>query len=223
MFCGRPIIGIAGGIGSGKSFVAQLFKELGCFVIDSDQQVRQAYADPGVQATLRAWWGDEAVGADGEVNRKLIAGKVFQDAAQRRRLEQLLHPMVAAARDAAMRAASADPNIVAFVWDTPLLFETGLHRQCDAVVFVDAPLDVRVERVRASRGWNEAQLLERQNLQWPLDKKREMSDHHVTNAADVGVVREQVKEALSRILAHNSNKPMPLNPAQAGAAPDGAV
>lgn len=208
MFCGRPIIGIAGAIGSGKSFVARLFGEFGCAVIDSDQQVRAAYADPAVRATLRSWWGEDALAANGEVNRPFIASKIFGNEAERRRLEQLLHPLVAKARESAMRAAAADPRIVAFVWDTPLLFEVGLNRECDAVVFVDAPLEVRLKRVQASRGWGEADLNERQKLQWPLDKKREMSDHHITNTADVGVVRDQVKEALALILAAHSTKPV---------------
>ena len=201
MIFGKPIIGIAGGIGSGKSFVARLFGEMGCRVIDSDEQVRDAYRDERVRATLRSWWGDGVSNPDGSINRRFIGTRVFGDDAERRRLEQLLHPIVAQAREAEMRAAADDPETVAFVWDTPLLFETGLHAQCDAVVFVDAPLDVRLARVRQGRGWDEAELLRRQKLQLPLDKKREMSDHQVTNTADVGVVRDQVRQVLSRILA----------------------
>jgi len=116
-------------------------------------------------------------------------------------------PWVDAARRSEMSAAANDPQVVAYVWDTPLLFEAGLATQCDAVVFVDAPIEQRVRRVRETRGWDEAELLRRQKSQWPLDKKRRISDYVVTNTADADYARGQVREVLSRILARSSNRP----------------
>jgi dephospho-CoA kinase len=201
MLQGKPIIGITGGIGSGKSFVARLFGELGCAVIDSDAQVRAAYQDPEVLQTLRQWWGDGVFLPDGAVNRKVIGAKVFADPAERARLEGLLHPRVAAMREREMLAHSRDPRVVAFVWDTPLLFETGLDALCDAIVFVDAPREVRLDRVRRTRGWDDAELTRRENSQWPLDKKRSMSQYEVCNTAHADEVRRQVEQVLSRISA----------------------
>lgn len=203
----KPIIGIAGGIGSGKSFVARLFGELRCMVISSDEQVSEAYRDPRVLATLREWWGDDVVTPAGEINRRVVAQKVFEQPDQLKRLEQLVHPMVQAARERAMTEASDDPGVVAFVWDTPLLFETGLHRQCDAVVFVQAPLEVRRERVRSSRGWDEAELDRREKSQMPLDTKRELSQYVIDNTADADAVRGQVRAVLSRILQRSVEEP----------------
>ncbi len=199
----KPIIGITGGIGGGKSFVASLFGELGCLVIDSDAQVRAAYGDPAVQALLRQWWGDGVFRPDGSVDRRAIADRIFSgpDAAtDRPRLERLLHAKVAADRDAVMAAAADDPKVVAFVWDTPLLVETGLDAQCDAVVFVDAPAEVRAARVRDRRGWGPDELSRRENLQVPLDNKRLMADYVVVNTADAGPTRSHVRDVLSRIL-----------------------
>ena len=207
VYAGKPVIGIAGGVGSGKSFVARLFGELGCAVIDSDAQVRAAYHDPSIRQTLRAWWGDEVFLPGGEINRAAIARTVFADDGQRRLLEGLIHPWVAEARRREMSAAADDPQTVAYVWDTPLLFEAGLASECDAVVFVDAPAEVRLKRVRETRGWDEAELRRRENLQWPLDKKRRISDYVVTNTADADDPRGQVREVLSRILARSSNRP----------------
>src|ERR1700712_2002924 len=99
MFHGKPIIGISGGIGSGKSFVARLFGELGCVVIDSDAQVRIAYDLPRVKQALREWWGDGVFDAGGNVSRSAVARRVFADPAERARLEGLLHPLVAQMRD----------------------------------------------------------------------------------------------------------------------------
>lgn len=203
MYAGRPIIGITGGIGSGKSFVARLFGELGCLVIDSDAQVRAAYERPDVREILRAWWGDDVLKRDGSVDRAAIARRVFVDPRERERLESLLHPLVARMRDEQMAEAADDPRTVAFVWDTPLLLEAGLHDACDAVVFVDAFEAVRLDRVRRTRGWEAAELARREILQWPLDKKREISDYAVTNTAEADEVRGQVRHVLSRILARS--------------------
>ena len=204
MFAGKPIIGIAGGIGSSKSFVAKLFGELGAVVIDSDAQVRAAYKDERVKSTLRRWWGEGVFDNTGEVHRGAVGRKVFADPEQRRRLEGLIHPLVDEARKREMAEAADNPQVVAYVWDTPLLFEAGLAGHCDAVVFVEAPLEERLKRVAATRGWDEAELLRRQKLQWPLDKKRRISDHVVTNTADADFARGQVRDVLSRILARPS-------------------
>jgi dephospho-CoA kinase len=205
MFSGKPVIGITGGIGSGKSFIARLFGELHCAVIDSDAQVRAAYDDPAVRHILRQWWGDEAFLADGRVNRSAIAKRIFSDAIERRKLEGLLHPMVNEARRREMEKLAEDPEIVAFVWDTPLLLETGLITECDAVVFVEAPSGLRLSRVGQGRGWDEAELQRRENLQWPLDRKRDISDHVVQNTADAGEARSQVRAVLSRILERQAS------------------
>ena len=200
MYAGKPIIGIAGGIGSGKSYVAKLFGELGCLVLSADDQVRVAYADPEVREALKQWWGGGVLNREGQVDRRAIAERVFERPDERRRLEALIHPRVAALRDAAMEAAAADAQVLAFVWDIPLLFEVGLNARCDAIVFVDAPWEERLKRVRETRKWDEAELRRRENLQVALDNKRRMSNDIVQNTADVGFARKQVQEILSRIL-----------------------
>jgi dephospho-CoA kinase len=199
VFAGKPIIGIAGGIGSGKSRVADWFGELGCLVIHSDEQVKIAYKNPEVRRTLKEWWGDAVLAGSGEVDRKAVAARIFSDSEARRRLEALLHPLVAQERNRLMAAAAKDAQVPAYVWDTPLLFEAGLHGQCDTVVFVQAPLALRQARARQSRGWDESELTRRENLQWPLDRKREISEYVIDNTADADYARGQVEEVLSRI------------------------
>ncbi|HZL38150.1 MAG TPA: dephospho-CoA kinase [Tepidisphaeraceae bacterium] len=200
MYMRKPIIGIAGGIGSGKSFVARLFGELGCHVIDSDAQVRAAYRDPRVLETLSAWWGPAAV-LQGQPNRAFISARVFSDEQERHRLEQLLHPIVNAARQREMQRMANDPGVLAFVWDTPLLFEASLAGACDVAVFVDSPEQLRIERLRGSRGWGPDEIKKRENSQWPLDRKRKLSDYVLSNAADAAQARDQVRELFPRILA----------------------
>lgn len=208
MFAGRPIIGVVGGIGAGKSLVARAFGELGCLVIDADEQIGRAYQRDDVRRTLRQWWGEQAVSPDGAVNRPFIAQRVFTCDGERRRLESLLHPIIADMRRQAMEAAASDPRVVAFVWDAPLLIEAGLHRECDAIVFVDAPDKLRRQRVLQSRLWNADEWERREKTQLPLDKKRRLANYVVTNAAGADDVRRQVREVLFRILhGKGGNRP----------------
>ncbi len=201
MFAGKPIIGIVGGIGSGKSFVARIFGEMGCAVLDADEYVRQLYEREDVKRTLRQWWGEGVFEPDGQVNRAAIARRIFDDEGERRKLEALLHPKVADMREAAMVAEANDAHTRAFVWDVPLLVEAGHAGQCDALVFVDSPPEERQRRVRETRGWTASELTRREKFQLPLDKKREMAKYMVRNTAGAGDIRSQVREVLLRILA----------------------
>jgi len=202
LFAGKPIIGLVGGIGSGKSFVAQFFAEEDCMVIDSDAAVGEAYQRFLVREKLRQWWGPSVLLPNGQVNRKEIARIVFNDQEQRRRLEAMIHPIVAELRDEQMRRGADDASVKAYVWDTPLLLEAGLGGQCDAIVYIDAPEAERIERVRQARGWDEAELRRREKLQIPLDKKLDMANDIVRNTAGADEeVRNQVRKVLSRILA----------------------
>jgi dephospho-CoA kinase len=106
-----------------------------------------------------------------------------------------------------MEAGAADGQVKAFVWDSPLLFETKLSTECDATVFVDAPLAVRLSRVRETRGWDQSELARRENSQLPLDKKRSISDYIVVNTTNAESTRVQVRELLSRILAGKPSRP----------------
>jgi dephospho-CoA kinase len=205
VFANKPVIGVSGGIGSGKSTVARLFGELGCLVLNADDHVRELYAaDPEVRQALREWWGDRVFDAQGEVDRRAIARIVFADSAELGRLETLLHPRVDRVRKAAMAAAAGNAQTLAYVLDIPLLFEADLYRQCDALVYVDAPLDQRLARVKMTRNWDETELIRREKLQRPLDNKRRMSKYIIRNTADVGFAAAQVREVLREILANVS-------------------
>ena len=206
MYSGKPIIGLSGGIGAGKSFIARAFADAGCYVVSSDEIVRQSYKDESVKQQLRKWWGPVVFQGDGELDRQAIARKIFSRTEDRRKLEQLIHPIANQVRERQMQAAASDSKIVAFVWDTPLLFETGLDKLCDKVVFVDVPREVRLERLHESRGWSEQELAERENLQMPLDQKRKISDYVISNTADADFARSQVRETLTRILAETQQR-----------------
>jgi dephospho-CoA kinase len=193
-----PTIGLAGGIGAGKSRVAALLAELGCVVSDSDADARAVLADPEVIATLRSWWGDEVVGVDGAIDRGKVAGRVFTDVEERRRLESVLHPRIHERR--AARFAAAPPDTRAFVIDAPLLFEAGLDADCDAVIFVDASRPTRLARVAANRGWSDEELARRESAQWPIDRKRSLATLIIDNTTnDEDFLRTETRKALEQL------------------------
>ena len=198
MFAGRPIIGLAGGIGSGKSHVARLLEAAGCCRVDSDEMVRVAYTHPQVKQAVVERFGPDVLDPAGQVDRKVLAGIVFRDAAQRQFLEKLLHPVANRARVEVMERAAYDPAIRAYVWDSPLLFETNLNELCDEVWFIDAPRANRAARVQ-SRGWDEGELDRRERVQWTVEQKRDASTRTIMNseaepatAASLALILEEV-------------------------------
>ena len=197
---GKPVIGITGGIGSGKSTVAQMFAAEGCAVIDSDQLAHEALQSPEVKAELLAWLGREVFNADGSVNRPEVGKRVFADAAQLERLNGLIHPRVDQRRRELMEQYLMDGGIKAIAWDVPLLFEVGLDRDCDAVVFVDTPRPIRLQRLQKNRGWTPEELDRREKLQFPLDKKTQLADYCMDNSRDQASTLRLVQKVLSQIL-----------------------
>jgi dephospho-CoA kinase len=197
----KPVIGLSGGIGSGKSTVGRLFGRLGCLVIDSDALSHEAIQLPEVKTKIREWLGGEVFGGDGSVNRRAVARRVFANSRDTERLNGLIHPKVHEKRDELMGRGFSDPSIRAVVWDTPLLFETGLEKECDAVVFVKVPLEVRLKRLAQGRGWGPEEVAKREKLQFSLDKKAELADYCIDNSGDEASTLRQVQRILSQILA----------------------
>lgn len=202
----KPIIGLLGGIGSGKSLVARQFASLGCGVIDADALAREALDEPAVREQLVRWWGPGVVGADGRADRKAIGRIVFDHPEELGKLESLIHPRVLERRRRLVERFQADPAVVAIVDDTPLLLEKGLESGCDVLVFVKAPRDTRLARVRESRGWDDAELARRESRQWPLDKKEGRADYVLENSGDQAACLAHVRNVLSLILTRTKTQ-----------------
>ncbi len=197
---GTPIIGLAGGIGSGKSLVAGILGDLGALVLDADQSAQEILDRPDVLGTLVSWWGSEVRDEAGQADRRRIAEIVFDDPQQRRRLEALIHPRIFAAWQEVLRQCQADPaKAPAVVIDAPLLFEAGLDSWCDVILFVEAPESDRARRVQANRGWTQDELERREKTQESLDAKRAASDHVIRNTSSVTDLRRRVEAVFSEI------------------------
>jgi len=196
----KPVIGLAGGIGSGKSFVASILERNGCAIIDSDQLARDAMSDPEVVAAVRELFGEQVLSADGSVDRKAVAARAFQEPKLLTELEAVIHPKVHTRRHELRQIAQADPTVTAIVEDCPLLFEKQLDSECDRTIFIAASLGTRRQRVAANRGWSDADLAAREKNQLELDIKAQRADYVVNNDGDAAHCEQQVHRVLSRIL-----------------------
>ena len=199
----KPIIGLCGGIGAGKSRVAAEFEQLGCLVIHDDELNHEVLRRPDVRDTLRQWWGPEVIDPGGEPNRKRIAEIVFTDPVQKQRLEGLVFPLIARRRADMITTVKDRPAIKAIVIDSPLLFESHLDRECDSIVYVEASAARRLRRLRQARGWNTEELRRRERWQTPLDEKRSRAEFVVDNDGAVERLGSQVAVILQAIIARH--------------------
>ncbi len=196
----KPVIGLAGGIGAGKSEAARILADLGAGVIDSDALAREELDASDVVNAIRDIWGDDVLTPDGKVDRTRLR-RVFAHPVERRRLESLIHPRVARRREALQERFEADPSIRAAVLDTPLLFEAGLAPTCDVVLFIEAERATRQRRVEQTRSWSDAELEQREKLQKALDIKKRSADQIVENNSTVEMLSQQLADFFSRLIA----------------------
>ncbi len=196
-----PVVGLAGGIGAGKSEVARILESMGAAIIDSDAINRQELERPEVRETLVRWWGPQILRPDGSVDRGRVADIVFADRAEKSRLEALMHPRIAIRREELMTAYRREGSVRLILLNAPLLFEAGLDGLCDAILFVDAPTEIRAARTTAQRGWGRAEFDRREKMQWPLDLKKARSDYICNNSSDVTELRQHVASLLARLLS----------------------
>lgn len=175
------VVGITGTVGAGKSTVGRLFERWGAWRVDADELAREAVA-PGSPALeeIREVWGDGVLDGEGGLDRAAMRDVVFGDPRARERLESIVHPEVRRLREERLRQAREEGAEVV-VAEIPLLLETGMEDEFDIVVVVDAPREVRRERVRSERGV-EAETFEAiEAAQWPAGRKRRAADLVVEN------------------------------------------
>lgn len=203
----KPIIGLCGGIGTGKSTVAQLLVEEGCGLIDADANVAELYRDPEFKQRLQQRFGEELLDANREVNRKWLAEVIFNDPYERRRLEAMVHPRVTQRQQQQLEAFQRDAKVRAVVLDVPLLFEVTGENICDWIIFVDSNDLLRQQRVAVYRGWDSNELRLREQTQMPLKQKRELADEVIYNNSSLEECRRQVQQVLARRLPASDTDP----------------
>ena len=176
----KPVLGLVGAIGGGKSAAAAILARKGGDVIDADRLGHEALELPEVKAGVARRWGEGVMKPDGSVNRRALAGIVFAGEADRKDLEAMVFPAIARGALRRIEEARSNPAVDFVVLDAAVMIEAGWRHLADTLLYIDAPRDVRVKRV-AERGWTEADLVAREAAQMPADEKRRMCDAVVNN------------------------------------------
>lgn len=200
------IIGITGGIASGKSRVARLFEALGAFRVDADQIGHAVLNDPEVVSAITERWGVAILDEDKKLDRSKIAEKVFDNSAASANdltfLESITHPRIKEKIDNLLLDCHKTGKHV--VLDAALLHEAGWDNNCDHIIFVDTCLTARLARAR-QRGWSNEELERREDAQLPIDEKRMRADFVIDNSGSLEDTHAQVQQIWGKI----TSKPYP--------------
>jgi dephospho-CoA kinase len=192
------VVGIVGGIGAGKSQVADAFARRGARVISGDALAHAALRQPEIKEQVVRRWGKRLMDDDGEIQRRLLAAVVFADADERRTLEAMVHPWIKARIRAEVEAARTDAAVRLIVLDAAVMLEAGWHDVCDRLVYIDAPREVRLRRVAEQRGWAPREVESREAAQLPLTAKAAHADHTLDNSASLEHLDRQVEDLVQR-------------------------
>jgi dephospho-CoA kinase len=191
-----PLIGLTGGVASGKSLVGEQLRRKGAAVISADKLAHEVLKYDEVKGAARRRWGDEIFNAQGQIDRVALAKIVFGPPPDGPRelkvLEQLTHPEVGRLAREQIEQLNRERSFAAIVLDVPLLFEAGWNKFCDKVVFVDAPRETRLKRALV-RGWSEDDFARREACQESLETKRGLADVVIDNSGSVESTQAQIE------------------------------
>ena len=201
-----PVIGVIGGVGSGKSFLARYLAERHPLaILDGDETGHRVLTEPAVRQQIRDRFGNGVFHQDGTVNRRAVGQLVFgTDPAHkqaRSELESIVHPRIKTHLEQDLATARSNPTVEAVILDAAVLLEAGWRPLCDAVSFVDTPFEQRLERVGRTRGWTREQLASREASQLSLEQKRKEADYVVDNSRGPEQAAAQMENVLQQVLS----------------------
>ena len=191
------LIGIIGGIGSGKSTASALFQQLGAEVISADGIGHQVLLLPEVKNAVQERWGSTVFGRDGEIDRQKLAAVVFADEKELVHLKSLTHPLIAEEVHR-QRTEHEQSGVQLCLLDAPLLLESGWDYFVDQIIFVETPAEVRRQRVK-NRGWSETEREQREAAQFSVEEKKGRASAVLDNSGNTQHLLTQV-EALFQVL-----------------------
>lgn len=192
----KPVIGLIGAIGAGKSSAARCFATRGGFVIDGDALGHEALRQHQVVTNLVARWGDRILRNDGTLDRRAIGKIVFANSNERNALEELVFPYIGERCKLEIARGQNQPTAKFVVLDAAVMLEAGWNNQVDRIVYVDAPREVRLTRLAARSGWTDADLTAREAAQLPNDLKKARADAVIVNIASLDELQAQVDRLL---------------------------
>lgn len=199
-----PVIGVIGGIGSGKSFFAQtLAKRKNLVIVNADAVGHALLERPEIRQRIHERFGNGVIAADGNINRRALGQMVFGNTPDHVRaktdLEAIVHPPLAAELHRQILEAQAAGQAEAIILDAAILLEAGWRKFCDAVVMIDVPSELRWQRVQTTRGWSRAEFDSREANQMSTSDKRAAADYIVRNVGTEDEVARQCLQVLNSI------------------------
>lgn len=194
----KPIIGILGGVGSGKSTVAAEFAKLGCKVIDADKIAHKLLERKTVKEKIASAFGRDVLDAKGRIDRRKLAAIVFAYADKLLTLNGIIHPLVLRRAEQLIERYNRQNKVKAIVLDMPLLVEIGWAGRCDRLIFVNCRQKIRAERAK-KLGFDKNQRKIRENFQISLDNKMNLADNTIENNSDFSALVRQVADIFSDI------------------------
>ncbi len=198
------VIGVTGGVGTGKSTVSSMFKQLGARILDADALAHEAM-EPGRLAwrQIVKTFGDDILNEDRTINRRLLAQQVFSDETARKRLEAIVHPQVLRRIKQELHRVRRRRAVRAVVLDVPLLAEAGAQELVDALVVVTAEPSQQRQRLARRRGWTEEDVARRAQAQWDLSTKVALADYVVDNRDGLERTRRQVRQIWHQVMSND--------------------
>lgn len=194
------VVGLTGGIGSGKTVVASMFEDEGAHIIDFDYLARLIVEpDKPAWRDIVDYFGPGILSPDRTLNRPALAEIIFSDDKSRKALEGFTHPRIFERRDALLKAIrEKDPCSIVII-DFPLLFESGLRKDLDKVILVYVPRDVQLERATKRDGLSPEEVEKRLHAQVPIGEKRSLSDFVIDNSGSLKHTRDQVRKVMREL------------------------
>jgi len=194
------IVGLTGGVASGKTVISQILREEGAYLIDADQIARDLVR-PHTSAwnELRRVFGDGILDEDGSIHRKKLAAKVFSDPEQRNLLNQILHPRIKEEMNRrAKEIGQNDPEAIVVI-DAALLVEVGNYREMDRLIVVASTARQQIERLRNRNGMEEEEAQKVIASQMPLEEKLKVADFIIRNEGSLDEMKRRVKEVFQEL------------------------
>lgn len=197
-----PVIGIVGGVGAGKSSVVKLVRSLQLHLIDADRIGHAQLEKDSIRDAIVQAFGVSVLNEQGHVDRKALAKLVFgetpEHAGRLARLNAIVHPAIRTEIHHQIQTAPQDAD--AIILDAALLLESGWAAECDAIVMIDTPLELRRQRVAETRGWSIEEHSRREAAQLPLEKKRQASQFVVDNSGSPEDAATQMEQFLQTVV-----------------------
>jgi dephospho-CoA kinase len=191
-----PVVGLIGGMGSGKSRVAAEFARRGARIVSGDQYGHEALCQPEVRSKAVERWGPGILDERGEINRRALGAIVFADPGERKALEALSFPWIERRFQEEIAAAQADPAVRLVILDAAILLEAGWNTICDQLIYIHAPREVRLRRLSEQRGWNAKEVEARERAQLSLTDKVSRADAALDNSGSPEQLARQVEDLL---------------------------